>query len=166
MADITYRDLRPDDLEDLTALVFHWSVVRQLGSWPWPPDPAFTQSRCVPFAGDGFLWGICRDDRLIGTVAVTNGDLGYMLIPALQGQGIMSRAARVAVDHAFTTQTRDVITGSSWHDNPGSYRVLQSLGFRHSQTRYVRSKARGAPTLVHHQRLTRATWERLRSGAD
>ena len=166
MADITYRDLRPDDLEDLTTLVLHWPVVRQLGSWPWPPDPALTESRCKPFAGDGFVWAICRDDRLIGTVGVTQGDLGYMLIPAQQGQGIMVRAACTAVDHAFATQDRDVITGSSWYDNPASYRILQRLGFQHWQTRYVRSKARGVPTLVHHLRLTRATWERLRSGSD
>ena len=160
MPDLTYRNIRPGDFDDLHAMVSHWSVTRQLGGWPWPADPDFTRSRCKPYEGDGFIWAICVDDRLIGTVGVTNGDLGYMLNPAHHGQGIMRRAARAAVDHAFQTSDRDHLTGSTWYDNPTSARLLERLGFVHWQTTYIRSRARGFPVLVHHRRLTRTAWER------
>ncbi|MDX8353561.1 GNAT family N-acetyltransferase [Cognatiyoonia sp. IB215182] len=160
MPDLTHRNIRTDDFEDLHAMVSHWSVTRQLGGWPWPADPDFTRSRCKPYEGDGFIWAVCLDDRLIGSIGVTNGDLGYMLNPAHHGQGIMRHAARTAVDHAFQTSERDHLTGSTWYDNPTSARLLERLGFLHWQTAYIRSKARGFPVLVHHRRLTRVDWEK------
>ncbi|MEL6682282.1 MAG: GNAT family N-acetyltransferase [Pseudomonadota bacterium] len=163
MVDLTYRNIRESDFGNLHAMVSHWSVTRQLGGWPWPADPAFTRSRSKAYEGDGFVWAICAGDQLIGTIGVTNGDLGYMLHPTYHGQGIMTRATRKAVDHAFETQDRDHLTGSTWYDNPTSARVLAKLGFVHWQTCYIHSKARGLPTLVHHRRLTRADWDRLRS---
>ncbi|MEL6841349.1 MAG: GNAT family N-acetyltransferase [Pseudomonadota bacterium] len=163
MPDLTYRNIRESDCDDMHAVASHWSIVRQLGGWPWPPDPAFTRSRSKAYEGDGFVWAICRDNRLIGSIGVTNGDLGYMLHPDQHGQGIMTRATRRAVDHAFQTTDRDLLTGSTWYDNPTSARVLAKLGFVHWQTCYIHSKARGFPTLVHHRRLTRADWDRLRS---
>ncbi len=165
MVELKYRDIRPGDLTDLTEVASDWSVVRQLGGWPWPPEPEFTKSRCQPYDGDGFVWAICIDDKLYGTIGVTGGDLGYMLNPVVHGKGIATKATEAAVAHAYATQDRDVITGSTWYDNPASARVLGKLGFVHWQTRYVRSKARGFPVLVHHRKLTRETWQRLRSAA-
>lgn len=51
---VTYRAVRPQDFDALHALVSLWDVTRNLGSWPWPPDPEFTAKRCQPFEGDGF----------------------------------------------------------------------------------------------------------------
>ena len=163
MTHLSYRDLREDDFAAMHALMSDWSVVRQLGGWPWPSDAAFTRSRCRPYDGDGFVWAICIDDRLVGTLGVTNGDLGYVLSPRHHGSGIMTRACRHAVAHAFATTDRTYLTGSTWWDNPASYAVLAKLGFQHWQTRYTHAKARGLPTLVHHQRLLRSDWDRLRS---
>ncbi|MEY1555434.1 GNAT family N-acetyltransferase [Yoonia sp. R2331] len=157
----TYRSIRPADYDDLYALASRWEVVRQLGGWKWPPDPVQIRERSKPYDGDGFVWAICRDDRLIGTISVTRGDLGYALHPDHQGQGVMGRATRKAVATAFSGSDRDHITGSTWHDNPASARVLERLGFVHWQTVYIRSIARGLPTLVHQRRLTRAAWQTL-----
>lgn len=165
MADLTYRSVQPRDFDALSVMMSDWLVVRQLGGWPWPYDADFTRSRCQPYEGEGFVWAICIADQLVGTVGVTNGDLGYVLAAAHHDKGIMSRAARAAVDHAFETTKRDYLTGSTWYDNAASYRLLQKLGFRHWQTRYTHAKARKMPTLVHHHRLTRADWDRLRSAA-
>ncbi len=77
----------------------------------------------------------------------------------------MSRAAFRAVEYAFATTERSHLTGSTWYDNPASYRLLQKLGFQHWQTRYIHAKARNRPTLVYNQRLTRADWQRLRTSA-
>ena len=106
MADLTYRDMRADDFADLHALVSYWSVTRQLGSWPWPAQTDFTKSRCRPCKGAGFVWAICLHDRLIGTLGVTGGNLGY-----------------------------------------------------------THARARNAPTLLYEHRLTRATWDGLRTGS-
>ena len=163
--DLSFRNVRADDFAALHAMMSDWSVVRQLGGWPWPADPEFTRSRCQPYEGDGFVRAICLQDRLIGTIGVTNGDLGYVLAPAYHGKGIMSRAAHHAVAEAFATTERDHLTGSAWFDNPASYRILRKLGFFHWQTRYIHAKARNRPTLVHHLRLTRADWHRLSSAA-
>ena len=165
MADLSYRDLRPEDVDDVHAMASDWAVVRQLGSWPWPADKAFTLSRCQPYKGDGFVWGICDQDRVIGTLGVTRGTIGYNLHPAYHGQGIMSQVAGDAVAHAFATTSIDQIRGSTWYDNAGSARVLQKLGFVHWQTRFTHAKARNIPTLLHDHRLTRMTWQRLRTGA-
>ena len=165
MVELTYRNVRANDFDALHAMMQDWNVVRQLGGWPWPADPAFARTRSQPYEGEGFVWAICINDQLVGTVGVTKGDLGYVLDAAHHGKGIMSRAAGRAVDHAFATTDRAHLTGSTWHENPASYRVLQKLGFRHWQTRYTHAKARNLPTLVYHQRLTRADWDRLRSAA-
>ena len=163
MAELTYRNLRKDDFDALWSMMSHWSVVRQLGGWPWPADRAFTLGRCKPYEGDGFVWAICQDDKLIGTLGITNGDLGYVLDPAYHGKGIIGAAATKAIEHAFASTARKYLTASTWWDNPASYRVLQKLGFVHWQTRYMHAKARNRPTLVQHLRLTRADWDRLRS---
>jgi len=165
MVELTFRDLRDEDVDRVHAIVSQWSVVRQLGGWPWPADRAFTLGRCKSFAGEGFVWAVCADGELCGTLGITNGDIGYMYDPAYHGRGIARRAAVTAIKHAFATGDRNVLTGSTWSDNPASYRVLQSLGFQHWQTRYMHAKARNRPTLVQHMRLTRADWDRLRSTA-
>ncbi len=157
----TYRSIQPHDYDALYDVASRWEVVRQLGGWKWPPDPVQIRERSNPYNGDGFVWAICRDDRLIGSIGVTGGDLGYMLHPDYHGQGVMGRATRKAVAEAFATTDRDHLTGSTWYDNPASARVLERLGFVHWQTCYIHARARGFPTLVHHRRLTRTDWDRL-----
>lgn len=157
----TYRDIRPADFDDLSVLAQDWSVVRQLGGWNWPYDAAQIRERSRPYEGDGFVWAICRDDRLIGTIGVTGGDLGYMLHPDYHRQGVMWRAATRAVAKAFETTDRDHLTGTVWYDNAASFALLKRLGFVHCQTLYQRSRARGFPVLTYHSKLSRADWDRL-----
>ncbi len=159
------RNLGPSDLDDLHAIASHWSVVGQLGSWPWPPDRDFTASRCKPYGGRGFVWGLEQADRLIGTVAVTQGELGYMLHPAVQGHGLGTYWTQQAVDHAFITPDLAQIDASVWADNVASARLLLKIGFVHWQTIYVTSLARGCPAPCHFYRLPRPAWDRLRNRA-
>jgi len=163
MLDLSYRDLGPADFDAVHATASHWDVVRQLGSWPWPADPAFTHTRCVPFAGHGFVWGIVLDAQLVGSVAMTGGELGYTVDPAFWGRGIMTQAACHAVDHAFATYDWPLVRAVTWQDNAGSVRVLRKLGFAHWQSRFEHAKARGIPTLSYHLRLSRDAWHGLRT---
>lgn len=164
MPDMTYRDLRPSDLPDMSAIVSDWQIVRQLGSWPWPPVDTFAASRCKPCAGEGFVWAICDADRLIGTMAVTGSELGYNLLRHHRRQGIASVAAELALTRAFDLG-RDVIKASVWHDNAASARLLRKFRFVHCRTDYANAKARRIPTLLYHFRLTRTDWDRLRTAS-
>ena len=158
----TYRPLRESDLDALHAIVSDWDVVRQLGSWPWPPDRTLSASRARPYAGDGFVWAICRHGRMIGTVGVTNGELGYMLHPDFHRQGIMRRAVARALEEGFSPG-RDTIHAGTWADNDASHALLLSFGFVHWQTTYDRQVARRAPVLGRWYRLTRARWLETRA---
>lgn len=165
MHNLTYRPMLPADAVALHQIVSNWSVVRQLGGWPWPASKAFTFGRCVPYAGDdGFIWAICRDGTLCGSIAITNGHIGYMLDPAVHGQGVMTQAATNAIDAYFATGA-ERLDADSWHDNLASQRVLEKLGFVHWSTRYEKAKARQLPTLSHQLRLSRDTWHGLRTAA-
>ena len=159
MGEITYRDLQPQDFEALHEMVSIWEVTRQLGSWPWPADPEFTRKRATPFEGDGFVWAICENDRLVGTMGIANGEIGYNLHPRLQGRGIGSAAARRAIDHAFANDPKlAFIRAGTWIDNVPSHRLLLRLGFQHRQTRYLPSVARGLPVQCRSYKLFKANY--------
>ncbi|EBA10576.1 GNAT family N-acetyltransferase [Roseobacter sp. CCS2] len=162
MTELHYRFLNADDFDDMHAMVSHWSVVRQLGRWPWPPQEAFTRGRCKPYAGHGFVWAVCLNDRVIGTMAVTQGELGYMFVPDVHSKGYATKVACDAIAMAFAEYDWPILRASVWHDNPASAAVLRKCGFAHWQTHYTRSPAR-LPTLVHQYRLPRTTWDRLRT---
>lgn len=165
MANLTYRALGPDDFDALHRIASDWSVVRQLGGWPWPATPDFTKSRCKPYGGNGFVWGICVDGTLGGSVAVTDGELGYMLHPDFAGRGIMSQATTDALNHACTDYDFTEFHASAWHDNPASKRILEKLGFWHWQTQFVHAKARGFPVACHFMRMPRDKWDGLSKAA-
>ena len=157
-ARLSFRDLQPADTADLHAIVSDWAVVRQLGSFPWPADPGFTATRAVPYRGIGFAWGICLAGALIGTVAVTKGELGYMIAPAYWRQGYAAEACRVALNHAFGALDLAEITAGVWADNAASQALLAKLGFEITAQTSEMSKARGVMTGGFDMRLTRERW--------
>ena len=53
-----YRPMSSSDASALHKIASDWSVVRQLGGWPWPASKAFIFGRCVPYAGDGGFFGL------------------------------------------------------------------------------------------------------------
>ena len=163
MTDLCYRPLGPQDAPALHQIVSDWNIVRQLGSWPWPPEKAFTDGRSLPFDGDGFVWGIFDNDQLIGTVGVTEGELGFKLRPSAHRRGIMTAAARAAIEHAFDTLDLNKIKARTWFDNAASANLLMKLSFSQLGQRVEPSVARGVPTLCYHFLLTRVHWDDLRS---
>lgn len=155
-ARLTYRSLQATDLEALHGLVSHWEVVRQLASWPWPPERDFTRTRAQPYTGHGFVWGVFRDGRLIGTVGITD-DLGYMFSPNVWGQGYGEEACRTAIAQAFKTD-RDHLVAGIWADNLASLGLLRKLGFRVVEDDRTLNMARGVEVAGHGLRLERADW--------
>ena len=149
--DYRLRPLGPADADDLHAVASHWAVVRQLGRWPWPPDRAFTESRCRPFEGDGAVWGIQVGGRIVGSVGLVVRDgqmgLGYMLSPALHGKGLMTRVCAEVIAQAWEARPDlERIAATTWHDNPASAAVLRKLGFHPVEDNRAHAVARGVET--------------------
>lgn len=157
-ARLEYRGLRLSDQPALHRIVSDWAVVRQLGAFPWPARPEFTASRCVAFAGAGFVWGMILGGDLIGTVAVTKGELGYCLAPAHWRQGLAYEACGVALAAGFDGFPGDEILAHVWADNAGSLGLLAKLGFREIWRGLEYSKARAVETPSVTLALNRTDW--------
>lgn len=156
---LAFRGLYPTDAAALHDVVRHWEVTRMLGpKWPWPADPAFTATRAWPYGGDGFVWGLLRDGDLIGTVGVTEGELGYSLRPDHHRQGLMTEACETALDFAFGDMGLDRVHASVWADNAASLALLRRLGFVVTGENTDTSFARPDPSPGFDLVLTAAAW--------
>lgn len=87
---------------------------------------------------EAIMWVITRkgDDSLIGNVGFWRMDqehfraeIGYMLMPDHQGQGIMNEAITAALDYAFRIIRLHSIEANVNPLNVASSRVLERLGF-------------------------------------
>lgn len=152
---LTYRPLLPIDRDALHAIVSHHAVTRQLGpKWPWPADPDFTMTRSQGYHGAGFVWGIFRDGALIGTVGVTEGELGYALHPDHHRQGLATEACRTALARAFGPMGLDAVHAGVWADNAASLGLLRKLGFTVTGQDLGTSACRPEPAPGYRLRLT------------
>ena len=156
-ARLGYRSLQAADLDALQAIVSHFDVVRQLASFPWPPERDFTRARAQPYLGNGFVWGAFLGPRLIGTVAVTGDELGYMFTPDQWRQGLATEACRTAITHAFARGHDHLIAGV-WADNTASLGLLGRLGFRVTGQDVSLNRARGVDLPGYWLRLDRSDW--------
>ena len=158
-ARLTYRDRQATDLWALHDIVSRFEVLRQLGpKWPWPADPAFTRTRSTPFLGDGFVWGIFRDGTHIGSAGVTEGELGYVIHPDLQGRGFASEAVERCLTRAFDEDGLDEVRAGVWADNPASLGILRKFGFQITGEDMGTNALRPEPAPGFTLRLTRADW--------
>ena len=166
MIELGYRPLEHQDFHALHPIASDWHVVRQMGSWPYPSDPDFTRSRCQPYEGVGFVWGIFTDIGLIGWVGVTGGTLGFMLDKRFWDQGVGTRIVADAVKEGFGAFDFEQITASTWFDNPGSLRVLEKNGFVETHRVVEHAQARDVPTPAIYHSLTRDAYNALREAAE
>lgn len=155
---LTYRSIQATDFDVLHAIGSDWAVVRQLWSWPWPPEPDFTVTRATPYLGEGFAWGVFLQGAMIGTVAVTGEVLGFSLLPAYWLQGYGEEAVRTALTTAFLRPDLGRITASVWADNDASIGLLRKLGFGQTGRTVEMSKARKVDTPLIHLALDRTAW--------
>ena len=72
------------------------------------------------------------------------GELGYLLVAAARGRGVMTRAVRLVVDWAFASLAVARIQAMTHPDNEASAQLLARLGFtREGTLRAYRSEAGG-----------------------
>jgi [ribosomal protein S5]-alanine N-acetyltransferase len=88
------------------------------------------------------------DPKLIGTICLWNFEphkdlveLGYELMPAHQGKGIMQEAAERVIGYAFDALKVKVITAVTHPDNAASVKLLTRTGFKPDKNHlYVRQE--------------------------
>lgn len=147
------RPVEAGDAEAMHRIVSDWRVVRQLGGWPWPADPAFTRYRCARRVKNGFVWSVFEGGDLRGSFGIVNGSVGYMFDLAHAGRGIASAVLARGIAEARANWPWKELRADAWDDNPASQRVLTRQGFVHWRTGYDRAKARRRPVLSRAYRL-------------
>jgi RimJ/RimL family protein N-acetyltransferase len=108
-----------------------------------PRDPdeaagrAYVEQVTERLAGNSCLtWAFCAadDDRLLGVVGLYRVDaepeLGYWTHPDARGRGLTTRAARLAVDHAFDVLGFERLSGYASVPNTASRAVLEAVGMQ------------------------------------
>lgn len=87
---------------------------------------------------EGVPWAISLKDstKLIGSIGIWRftkehyrAEIGYVMDPEYQGQGLMQEALRAAVDYGFDTLGLHSIEANTDPENIASQRVLERTGF-------------------------------------
>ena len=164
-ARLVLRDLRPEDLDTVTALAGNYEVSKWLVPVPYPYSRADAEDFLrLDIAGElGLLWVVIHNGSLIGAVS-TGKELGYWLGQPYWGEGYMTEAARAAVDMSFEISDMSEIRSSHFVGNEGSRRVLEKLGFLDVGGHVHFSNARQANVPGRSMLLTRDRWAALRNG--
>ena len=148
-ARLTLRRNQPDDVDAMHAIFADRDVARMTASWPWPPDRAFTASRCDPLPPADGMAGLIRthDGTPVGGMGIhrmgADIGMGYAIARAHWGRGYATEMGRALIDHIWSTYDWDTITASVLDDNPASMRVLEKLGFAAIGPTTCPSAARG-----------------------
>lgn len=138
------RVLREDDAAELFALTH--ANREYLRRWlPWV-DLVTSEDDSRSFLatvtaqreqGRGPTFGILCDGALAGIVgflpvdAVNRmGEIGYWLVPAAQGRGVMTRCCRFVVRYGFLTLDLNRIQIAAGTGNDGSRAIPERLGFK------------------------------------
>jgi RimJ/RimL family protein N-acetyltransferase len=125
-------EISPADFDDWKGFVSDFDVVQWTGSWPFPMDPDFLTFRLSkPFPPErGIVTSVRKNGQIIGTMALTDGQLGYMFRQDAWGQGYASEAARAVLDYGFQTLGLEAATAGTFVGNQASENVLRKLGFK------------------------------------
>lgn len=131
--------LRPHTEADADAVVAR-SVDPQTIAWTTVPldytrDMALNYIRAVGTPQqDTVSWALENGGRYAGSIDLRwqgagTGGLGFVTSPEFRGQGLMSRAVRLAVGYAFDTLGWERLNWSSNVGNLGSYKTVWRNGF-------------------------------------
>ena len=144
---LSLRPLRIQDANDIFAYASDPEVSRYT-TWETHPNLDvslgyihYVQSRYLDGLPD--TWGIILNstDHLVGTVGLLNFEeqakhieLGYVVAPQHQSQGIATEAANLAMDYAFGPLGLNKVSACCFAENHASERVMLKLGMRYEGT--------------------------------
>lgn len=87
---------------------------------------------------ESIYWGICLKDnvKLIGTICIWNiseedsrAEIGYVLHPDFQGNGLMSEAIDAVIGYGFKTIMLHSLEANVAPNNSASIKILEKKGF-------------------------------------
>ena len=170
---VTLRSLEHRDVEAIHTLLSEDRVIRYMlfprfdreraqsfvERFP-TPAPSGTPPQVVfgiAVAGEEPLAGLCG---LVLDEGKRQGEMWYLLQPALWGRGFATQAAHQLVAHGFSALGLHRIWASCLPENPASARVLEKLGLRqegrHRQNLLIRDAWRDSHTYA----MLAAEWRR------
>lgn len=83
---------------------------------------------------EGVLWGIHKDDTLIGFIAImdikTNPTLFYAMHPDYRNIGYMKESLKILIDYVHLKDARIKLQTEVFFDNITSIELLLGIGFR------------------------------------
>lgn len=150
------RRAQPDDLDALHAIHADFDVVRQTASWPWPPDRAFSATRCQPAdPARGMAGPIFANAEMVGMMGILDREMGYGIARAHWGRGYATEMGRALIAHVWASHDWPTIEACVFTDNPASARVLEKLGFAEGAACESACAARGRRFATRTFRLAR-----------
>ncbi len=156
---LTLRHIGPDDYDAVFAMNAIYDLVKNTGSWAYPPDPDQIRDLCNHTDTKSGVRGvIVLDDMVIGQAGLIDGMLYYTLHPDHWGRGYATEIARPLIAYGFHYYDWDVIFSGVFADNPGSVRVMEKLGMRETLSDRWYSRARGAALDSRNFVMTRFEW--------
>lgn len=159
---LTLREPLASDAEAIASGLNDFSVSKWLAPVPHPYDLRMAEEWLVQTTtGAPHIAMICIAEKVIGAVDARNGILGYWLLPAYWGQGIMTEAASAMRDCFFKTTEDAVLKSGFFAGNTASRNVLGKLGFEITGEDTEFNAAQNAELAHVTLELTRAKWETL-----
>ncbi|MCC0016236.1 MAG: GNAT family N-acetyltransferase [Rhodobiaceae bacterium] len=173
---LVLRRPMPADANAITAQANNAEVSRWLARMPHPYNRAHADtwiatvnapqaSECafvITLAATGEIVGAC------GCGQMEDFDLpqlGYWIGQEHWGNGYATEAAHALIDHVFTASPCAVIGAGCRVANAASRRVIEKCGFQYAGLDMIESRFDGAVVPIFAFRLTRRTWQGLKSWA-
>ena len=145
---------------------YEYRRVPEVAEWltVLPTDvEAFAARFATPEVHDTMVLLESREDlRVVGELSIRLGDgwaqkevvsrafgveaeIGWVIAPAYQGQGLATEAARAALDICFTRLGLRRVTAGCFVENEASWRIMEKLGMRreHHSLRDALHRTRG-----------------------
>lgn len=130
---LVLRHARPDDLDDIHAILSDPAAMRWWSSLPHQTLAETEAWLNAMISGNGagapdFI--IEWQGRAIGKAGFWKlPDVGYILHPDAWGRGLAREAVGAAIDHVFREGLTDVASADVDPENQASIRLLERLGF-------------------------------------
>jgi ribosomal-protein-alanine N-acetyltransferase len=141
------RELTGADSEQLLSIRNNEEINRFIGrssAQTLQQVRGFIDSRRLDWAeGRGVYWALelKSTGKLIGNICFWNLDynaatteIGYELLPAEQGKGLMTEAVDKVIAYGFETMQLDAMTAWSSPNNKPSVKLLERQGFIYAET--------------------------------
>jgi RimJ/RimL family protein N-acetyltransferase len=166
---LTLRSVRRDDARRIARLIDDWDVAKMLARVPHPyrleDAESWLDGVFAPDTDEPYIFAIDAGVGLAGIVGFyeheQGPEIGYWLAKPWWGNGIVSEAARAAVDWRFRATDCAQILSGAFEVNPASQRILDKLGFEEIGRLPIYCRARDKRMPHINYRLTRDRYDRL-----